>query len=260
MAWVLVMQLNIFGEINEETKYDNIEIIDDIGIKVNYGDLYKLGNHYLMCGDSTIDGDVFKLLNKNNVDILFTDPPYNVGFNGRSGDFDVIINDNLDVKQFEIFINKVINVIKKINPKSYYVWCNWKFYSILQDKLDYKACIVWAKNNFGMGIGYRHQHEFCLFGGYIKEAIKNETDLWYHDKDIKYLHPTQKPISLAVRAIKNSSNKNDIVLDLFGGSGSTLLACELTNRINYTMELDPKYCELIINRYYVATGKKGVKI
>jgi len=111
-----------------------------------------------------------------------------------------------------------------------------------------------------MGNGYRHQHEFCLFGGYIKETINNETDLWYHDKDIKYVHPTQKPVSLSVRAIENSSNKNDIVLDLFGGSGSTLIGCELTNRICYMMELDPQYIQVIISRYEYTTGRKAIKL
>ncbi len=126
------------------------------------GDIYQLGKHRLMCGDSTSIDAVDQLMNGTKVDMLFTDPPYNVGFNGRSGKHDVIKNDNLSDSDFENFIAEVCNTIKAIDPKVYYIWCNWNFYGILQGKLDYKTCIVWAKNVFGMGNGYRHQHEFCL--------------------------------------------------------------------------------------------------
>jgi hypothetical protein len=142
--------------------------------KTKLGDIYILGNHRLMCGDSTSIDAVDKLMDGNAVDLIFTDPPYNVGFNGRSGKHEVIKNDNLSESDFETFIGEVCNTIKAINPKAYYIWCNWNFYGILQGKLDYKTCIVWAKNVFGMGNGYRHQHEFCLFNGKIDElAIYN---------------------------------------------------------------------------------------
>jgi hypothetical protein len=121
--------------------------------KTKLGDIYKLGNHRLMCGDSTSIDAVEKLMNGNEVDLIFTDPPYNVSFNGRSGKHDVIKNDNLSESDFAIFIEEVCNTIKAINPKAYYIWCNWNFYGILQGKLDYKTCIVWAKNVFGMGNG-----------------------------------------------------------------------------------------------------------
>ena len=130
----------------------------------------------------------------------------------------------------------------------------------MQSKLKPKACIVWAKNVFGMGNGYRHQHEFILFDGYIDEEIKNESDLWKISKDVNYLHPTQKPIELPLRAIKNSSLPNQIVLDLFGGSGSTLIACEYTNRKCYMMELDPQYVSVIIQRWEQFTRRKAVKL
>ena len=190
------------------------------------------------------------------VDLIFTDPPYNVSFNGRSGKFDVIENDNLSECDFNAFINATIKTIKSINPDAYYIWCNWKFYGILQEKLDYKNCIVWAKNVFGLGKGYRHQHEFCLFNGSIDKEITNETDLWEVNKDIKYVHPTQKPIALCARALNNHKHVNN-VLDLFGGSGSTLIACEQLHRNCFMMEYDPKYVDVIIERWENLTGKKA---
>lgn len=220
------------------------------------GDIYQMGNHRLMCGDSTSIDAVDKLMDGNKVDMVFTDPPYNVGFNGRSGKHEVIKNDNLSVDDFENFISEVCNTIKAIDPKVYYIWCNWNFYGVLQGKLDYKTCIVWAKNVFGMGNGYRHQHEFCLFNGKIDEEIKNESDLWSIKKDTKYVHPTQKPVALSIRAFGNHVKLLN-VLDLFGGSGSTLIGAEQTGRTAYLMELDPKYCDVIVKRWEDFTGKKA---
>jgi DNA modification methylase len=225
--------------------------------KTKLGDIYILGNHRLMCGDSTSITDVETLMDGNPVDLIFTDPPYNVAFNGRSGKHDVIKNDNLSESDFETFIGEVCNTIKAIDPKAYYIWCNWNFYGILQGKLDYKTCIVWAKNVFGMGNGYRHQHEFCLFNGKIDEVIKNESDLWEVKKDRNYVHPTQKPVALSVRAFGNHIKLLN-VLDLFGGSGSTLIGAEQTGRKAYVMELDPKYCDVIVQRWEEFTGKKAV--
>lgn len=220
------------------------------------GDVWILGNHRLMCGDSTSIDAVDKLMDGNAVDLVFTDPPYNVAFNGRSGKHDVIKNDNLSDADFAQFIDEVCNTIKAVNPKAYYIWCNWNFYGILQGKLDYKTCIVWAKNVFGMGNGYRHQHEFCLFNGKIDEVVKNESDLWEVKKDTKYVHPTQKPVALSVRAFGNHIKLLN-VLDLFGGSGSTLIGAEQTGRKAFVMELDPKYCDVIVKRWENFTGKKA---
>lgn len=164
-------QLSLFGD--DEPCFD---YYDENGVekRCKLGDIWQLGEHRLMCGDSTDEKEVDRLLNGNKIDMVFTDPPYNVSFNGRSGKFNVIINDNLSEKEFNIFILKFIDIIKKLNPPIYYIWCNWKFYGILQEKLPYKNCIVWAKNVFGLGEGYRHQHEFCLFNGKIDEDIKKE--------------------------------------------------------------------------------------
>lgn len=221
------------------------------------GDIYQLGRHRLMCGDSTSMDSVDKLMNGNKVDMVFTDPPYNVAFNGRSGKHDVIKNDNLPEAEFGDFITEVCNTIRAVDPKVYYIWCNWNFYGILQGKLDYKSCIVWAKNVFGMGNGYRHQHEFCLFNGKIDQEIKNESDLWNVKKDTNYVHPTQKPVALSVRAFGNHVKLLN-VLDLFGDSGSTLIGAEQTGRSAFLMELDPKYCDVIVKRWENFTGKKAV--
>lgn len=225
--------------------------------KTKLGDIYVLGNHRLMCGDSTSIDAVEKLMDGNKVDMVFTDPPYNVAFNGRSGKHDVIKNDDLPEDEFADFIGEVCNTIKAVDPKAYYIWCNWNFYGVLQGKLDYKTCIVWAKNVFGMGAGYRHQHEFCLFNGKIDEVIKNESDLWEVKKDTKYVHPTQKPVALSVRAFGNHIKLINI-LDLFGGSGSTLIGAEQTGRKAFVMELDPKYCDVIVKRWEDFTGKEAV--
>ena len=246
---------------------EETEIVEDEAPEVDeenepitkLGDIWQLGRHRLMCGDSTDKDAVLKLICGAEIDMVFTDPPYNVAFNGRSGKFDVIENDDLADDDFDEFISSVCEMIKFINPKNYYVWCNWKFYATLQTKLDFKSCIVWAKNVFGLGKGYRHQHEFCLFNGEIDDSIKNESDLWEIAKDTNYVHPTQKPVALIGRALKNHKAVKN-VLDLFGGSGSSLMGCEQLDRTCYTMELDPKYCDVIIKRWETLTGEKAVKI
>lgn len=233
------------------------EVDETVEPTAKLGDIWQLGRHRLMCGDSTSVTDVETLMDGKQTDLLFTDPPYNVAFNGRSGKFDVIENDNLEEAEFDDFINKVCSMVKIINPTNYYIWCNWKFYATLQTKLDFNSCIVWAKNVFGLGKGYRHQHEFCLFNGKIDEEVKNESDLWEIAKDTKYVHPTQKPVALCARALKNHKQVEN-VLDLFGGSGSTLIACEQLDRNCYMMELDPKYVDVIIKRWEDFTGEKAV--
>lgn len=168
-----------------------------------------------------------------------------------------IENDDLSSKDFISFIDDICQTIKTLDISIYYIWCNWKFYSILQERLEFNACIVWDKKNFGLGLGYRHQHEFCLFRGYIDKNITNETDLWSIARDTNYIHPTQKPVLLADRAINNHKDAK-IILDLFGGSGTTLIAAEKTKRQSLVMEIDPKYCDVIIKRWQEYSGKKAI--
>lgn len=211
------------------------------------GDLYEIGEHRLLCGDSTDSDQVAKLMNGEKADMVFTDPPYNVAFNGRSGKFDVIENDDLEEKDFEKFIEEFAQTLHTLEISIKYIWCNWKFYGVLQKHFKFNACIVWAKNVFGLGRGYRHQHEFCLFEGKLDEGINNESDLWEIAKDTNYQHPTQKPITLAERALNNHKKANNI-LDLFCGSGSTMVASHQLKRKCYGMELDVKYCDVIVQR------------
>jgi DNA modification methylase len=230
-----------------EAVEDNYQAPDMIETDIVIGDLFEIGEHRLLCGDSTDSDAVAKLMNGEKADMVFTDPPYNVAFNGRSGKFDVIENDDLPEKEFEQLIDGFVSILHILNPPVYYVWCNWKFYGILQNKLEFKACIVWAKNVFGLGRGYRHQHEFCLFNGKIDEGINNESDLWEVKKDTNYMHPTQKPVELASRALNNHKKAKTIV-DLFSGSGLSFIASHQLKRKCYGMELDPKYCQVIIDR------------
>jgi DNA modification methylase len=250
---VNIESVNVVSETieEEETVLDAIE--DDFdstpptkAITV-LGDLYEIGEHRLLCGDSTDSDQVAKLMNGQKADMLFTDPPYNVGFNGRSGKFDVIENDDLKTEDFDKFIEEFAQTVHTLQIPIKYIWCNWKFYGTLQKHFELNACIVWAKNVFGLGRGYRHQHEFCFFEGKLDEGINNESDLWEIKKDSKYMHPTQKPIELSARALGNHKNANKI-LDLFGGSGSTLAGIHQLKRVGYIMELDPKYCDVIVKR------------
>lgn len=247
--WGLELNWDTETEVEED---EAPEVDESEPAKSKLGEIYQLGAHRLMCGDSTNENNILILTGGGIIDMVFTDPPYNVAFNGRSGKFDVIENDDLPENEFDDLIEKTCLAISKINPKNTYIWCNWKFYGTLQKYIKPKACIVWAKNNFGMGKGYRHQHEFCMFNGEIDESVKNETDLWQESKDVNYEHPTQKPVSLCARALRNTRNAKT-VLDLFGGSGSTLIACEQMGRKCYMMELDPKYCDVIRKRYWKLT-------
>ena len=242
-----------------DAEEDNYTEPDNIKVDVVLGDLIEIGEHRLLCGDSTDSDQVAKLMNGEKADMVFTDPPYNVAFNGRSGKFDVIENDNISKTDFENLINGFVSILNILKPDSYYVWCNWKFYGLLQSKLDFKACLVWAKNVFGLGRGYRHQHEFCLFNGKLDEGINNETDLWEIKKDSKYMHPTQKPVELAARALGNHKNSKNIV-DLFLGSGSTMVAAHQLKRKCYGMELDPKYCQVTIDRMIKLDSSLNIKI
>ena len=157
------------------------------------------------------------------------------------------------------------------NGASVYECIDWKHYSQLEkqfkEAFNQKSMIVWNKNYFGLGTYYRTKHELILFG--IKgekiniwNANHDEMDVWDEDREKinNYKHPTQKPVTISARAIKNSSNEENIILDLFGGSGSTLIACEQLNRKCYMMELDPHYIDVIIQRWENFTGKKAIKI
>ena len=244
--WGLDLPLDVSVQ-ELEAEEDDYEIPNEINTDIVLGDLFEIGEHRLLCGDSTDSDQVARLMDGEKADMVFTDPPYNVGFNGRSGKFDVIENDDLKTEDFDKFIEEFAQTVHTLQIPIKYIWCNWKFYGTLQKHFELNACIVWAKNVFGLGRGYRHQHEFCFFEGKLDEGINNESDLWEIKKDSKYMHPTQKPVELSARALNNHKKAKNI-LDLFGGSGSTLAGIHQLNRIGYVMELDPKYCQVIIDR------------
>jgi len=216
--------------------------------KSKLGDLYQLGNHRLLCGDATKTEDVERLMGGKKANMVFTDPPYGLGGYGGRKKMELRGDDFKDIKKFYDCI--------PLDVPEVYIWGNYKnlMHHLKEEPRD---VIVWRKNNFGLGSGYRGQYELIFYYGNFSGS---DSDVWDISKDINYKHPTQKPIELAIRAIKNSSKINDIIEDLFGGSGSTLIACEKLNRICYMMEIDPIYCDVIINRWENYTGKKAVKI
>lgn len=211
---------------------------------IKLGDLFILGDHRLLCGDSTDAEQVERLMSGEKADMVFTDPPYGMNYSGRGTNTkNKILNDNADPT---IFYNLLTNISER------YIWGRVENYENLKQKP--RDVIIWKKNNFGMGSGYRGQYEVCFYYGNFNGS---DSDVWEHKKDIDYKHPTQKPVELCERAIKNSNPKT--IIDLFGGSGSTLIACEKTNRKCFMMELDPQYCQVIIDRWEQYTGKKAVK-
>lgn len=235
--------------------------------KTVLGDLYEIGEHRLLCGDSTDSDQVAKLMDGEKADMVFTDPPYNANYKSR-GENELlrkgIKNDNMSNDDFEQFIKGFVStcLLNIKDGASLYFCCNWKdsyprFYFNLQEAgINISANIVWNKGSGGMGWqDYRHQYEFIIYG--FKLGAKHswyggrtETDVWDIGRDNRtdYKHPTQKPIAIPAKAITNSSKSGDLVMDLFTGSGSTMVAAHQLKRKCYGMELDPKYCDVIVNR------------
>lgn len=228
------------------------------------GDVWLLGNHRLMCGDSTSIDAVEKLMDGNKADILFTDPPYGIDFKPQRGTHDRILNDALDGGAFDDFLGAVFSsALAVMKPNTYaFVWTGWSklgsFEKALQKTFTIQSFHVWVKNNFGIGYYSRPKHEpfyLCLNGKPVYPA-KAPADVWEEKKVHKTLHSCEKPVNLIID-ILDTYHKNSATLDLFGGSGSTLIACEKTNRKAFLMELDPKYCDVIIKRWQEFTGKQA---
>jgi DNA modification methylase len=235
--------------------------------KTVLGDVWVLGNHRLMCGDSTSIDAVEKLMDGQQANMLHTDPPYGVDYEG-------VPNDHLKDAQLEKFlVDALTNSYAVLHPGSnVYVWhadiTAFEFISAFRlsgFKQARPSTIQWVKPSLTMSQGdYHSQNEPCLFGwkegsGRVRVKDRKQTTIWHCDrtKEAK-VHPTMKPVELCQRAIENSSVANCIVLDVFGGSGSTLIACEKTNRHARLMELDPKYCDVIVKRWQDFTGKEAV--
>lgn len=268
------------------------------------GDVYQLGTHRLICGDSTKLEDVVKLMNKSHADMVFTDPPYNVNYEGRGKKTKrKIENDSMSPEDFDIFLNSVFANYKEVMKKDagMYVFHSTSTQAQFEKAMHeqgflIKSQLIWNKPTASMGWGdYRWKHEPFFYAApadgkvafygdrkhtsiwdlqddeaqllnWVKTQKRLEkmgkTTIWTMKRDNvqEYGHPTQKPVELITYALSNSSKRGDIVLDLFGGSGSTLIACHKMERICYTMELDPTFCDLIVQRYVDYTSDEEIQV
>jgi DNA modification methylase len=243
---------------------------------VKRGDVWILGNHRVMCGDSTMIDDVEKLMNDEKADMVFTDPPYGVSYEGGHNEKkrDGIKNDKLQgIDLTYLFKDALCNaqIITK-DKCAFYIWfASGKsvetFASFSELNLKVRAVIAWYKINSGLGAfmsQYIPNYEPCIYALKENGTVKwngptNEKTVWELKRDsVNEFHPTQKPVELSEKAITNSSDSGDIIYDCFLGSGSTLIACEKTNRKCYGMELDEYYCDVIINRWQNYSGKEAI--
>jgi DNA modification methylase len=235
---LIIDEDSITGGITDED--DVPEVVKNSISKL--GDVWILGEHRLMCGDSTSADDMAVLINDKKTDMVFTDPPYGMSYSGgRTNKFDMIKGDDLDPTVFYHAIP---------DAREVYIWGRVENYQHIKSKPNY--VIVWKKENFGLGRGYRGQYEVCFYWG---EFSGSDSDVWEVSRARNYVHPTQKPVELCLRAIENSQPKN--ILDLYSGSGSTLIACEKKNLPFMGMEFDPKYVDVIVKRWQEYTGKEA---
>lgn len=248
---------------------DPDEVPEEVETRCKLGDVWQLGNHRLMCGDSTIITDVEKLMNGSKADMLLTDPPYNVNYEGGTGL--KIQNDNMGDAQFRQFLYDAFttaNIVMK-EGAVFYIWHadseGYNFRGACKD-VDWtvRQCLIWNKNTMVLGRqDYHWKHEPCLYGwkdgaSHLWASDRKQTTVIDFNKPSRNgEHPTMKPVGLFDYQIQNNTKGGDIVLDLFGGSGTTLIACEQNKRIAYVMELDPHYCDVIITRWETLTGKKA---
>ena len=265
----------ILNDING-TKEDNFDVdsaYEEIEEPITKpGDIWILGNHRLMCGDSTHKDDIMRLMNNQDADMLLTDPPYNVDYVGKTAEALKIKNDNMDDNQFYEFLRKVFEnmyIVTKEGASIYVFHADTEginFRKAFKDAgFKLAECLIWKKDCFVMGRqDYQWQHEPVLYGWkegkahYFINDRTQSTILEFDRPKQSTLHPTMKPIDLVAKLIKNSSKENDIILDLFGGSGSTIIATEQLNRKCYTMELDPKYCDVIVKRWETMTNREAI--
>jgi len=229
--------------------------------KTKLGDIYILGNHRLMCGDSTSIDAVEKLMDGQKADMVFTDPPYGVDYQGIHNDS----RDGLEELLRGVFANYIAS---SKSGASIYCFhsdrCADVFHKVFREFFHFSSMIIWAKNSLTLSqTDYQSQHEPCLYGwmdngSHSWYSDRKQTSVWQFDKERVVGHTTPKPVALVERAIANSSKGGDIVIDLFGGSGSTMIVAEKLGRFARIMELDPKYCDVIVQRWEDFTGKKTV--
>ena len=233
------------------------------------GDVWLLGKHRLMCGDSTSIDAVDKLMDGQKADQLVTDPPYNIAYEGGSKKREQIKNDEMESADFRQFLRDAFTAADTVMKSGavFYIWhADTEGYNFRGACLDagwqVRQTLIWNKDNSAFGRqDYHWKHEPCLYGwksgaGHLWASDRKQTTIIECKRPSKSeLHPTMKPVELMQYQIENNTKGQDVVLDLFGGSGSTMIACEKTGRINCSMELDPKYCDVIIKRWQDFTGK-----
>ena len=256
----------------QEDEFDIDELPEEP--KAKLGDIYQLGNHRLMCGDSTDEKDVNKLVGEATIDLLITDPPYNVDYTGKTEDALKIENDKMENDAFhEFLVNAFTNAYNVIKGGGcFYCWYASKevvnFHTSIEESgFTVKQELIWNKNSMVMGRqDYQWKHEPCLYGWketdpHVWCGDRKQTTVIDWNRPTKSdLHPTMKPIGLFDYQIRNSTKQGENVLDLFGGSGTTIMACEQNDRHAYVMEYDPKYVDVIISRWEQYTGKKARKV
>ena len=226
--------------------------------KTRLGDIYQLGNHRLMCGDSSSQNDIDQLLDGDRPDMIFTDPPYNIDYQGVSDKRDKIKNDKMEDSAFVDFLIQTL-----YGCETMYVCCSWHYSHLFREAMEKigrkpKAMIVWNKVNPAQHLDkYFKQHEIIYYYGDYGGHKTLRGDIWTIKRQKNTVHPTMKPVELIEIALEDNKGKK-IVFDMFGGSGSTMIACEKQSRNARLMELEPKYCDVIVKRWEDFTGKKAV--
>lgn len=247
----------------EEVIEDDFEMELPEEPKSKRGDIWILGRHRLMCGDSTSEEDVRTLMGPAQADMILTDPPYNVSYEGGTKEKLKIQNDNMDNESFRQFLRDAFKAGDSVLKPGgcFYIWhADLEGYNFRGACLDngwkVRQCLIWNKNSLVMGRqDYHWKHEPCLYGwkdgaGHLWASDRKQTTIINFDKPLRNgEHPTMKPVGLFDYQIKNNTKGSDIVLDLFLGSGTTIMACEQNGRNGYGLELDEKYVDVIVDRY-----------
>ena len=241
--------------------WDNKEVVEDDAPEVSdeepeskLGEVYLLGRHRLMCGDSTKIEDVEKLMNGQKADMVFTDPPYGIDYSDTKRKFEKIIGDDKNPEQL------VYEALSLHSGIPAYVCCNWQSMgnvglAMEEAGFNIKSCIVWDKGVRIQNLDkFYKRHEFILYSGRFGGEKTIDGDVWQISRETRDDHPTAKPVELCARAIRYEEGNS--ILDLFGGSGSTLIACEQLNRTCYMMEISEAYCDVIRKRYAKFIGKE----
>ena len=236
------------------------------------GDIWLLGRHRLMCGDSTKEQDVAALMNGQLADMYLTDPPYNVDYTGKTKDALKIENDAMSDETYREFLQKAFSQADSVMKPGavFYIWhADSEGYNVraacIESGWEVRQCLIWKKNSLVMGRqDYQWQHEPCLYGwkagaAHLWASDRKQTTILEYDRPTKRAeHPTMKPVKLFDYQIQNNTKGQDIAFDGFAGSGTTIVACEQNGRVAYCMEYDPRYCDVIVKRWETLTGKTAV--